>query len=344
MRCLRCFETSEGQLKSIPYQPFQQAQPSNSDDDATTRNIGLGEQWLLERKRVEFNHHRAVLETKSGCKKLGIRRLRPEDTRQGLNGIPAGLRFGPDGWFNAELERAEAKVFRPLEDIGKPISSRSSPQSSDASPVIKSLPPLPPQSNTPAAPVISKLWYVDSPTLGEDFAPEQSFSPTGFASPSVYDSASSVGQKSIKSRGPTSPNIAIPTPLSLYFSDGLEHDTKDSESIRGFSGIDEAMALWDLPLDHPIFTNPDFHHVTQPEESENEEYDSEACSNKEYDDTDDNNKFQGDTTLITDFIPGDIGNQEYIENAGLDKSQTPQSGKDEELLQPRVFEGFGPRM
>ncbi len=337
MRCLRCFERPEGCLEYIPYQPFQQAKPSNVDDDVTTRNIGLGEQWLLERERVKFNLNWATLET--GDKRADIRRLDPKDSRPGLNGIPAGLRFGPDGWLNAELERAEAKVFRPLEDIGKPSSTRSSPQSSDPSPVMKSLPPLPPRPKAPAPRVVSKVWYVDNPTHGKDLVLETSSllaNPALIPSPSVYDDASSIGRNSIRSGPATSPNSAMPTP---YFSDGFEHDTNEEGSMGEFGNInettynidDDAISLWNLPLNHPIFTNPDPHPTFQPPQHHY---------------NDDDEDMEGDTTLITDFISGDIGNEDYIENKGVEESLHPTTDRTmgEEILQPRVFEGFEPRM
>lgn len=336
-RCLRCFEQPEGCLKFIPYQPFQQAKPITSDDDVMTRNIGLGEQWLLERDRVKWNLDRAAFET--GDKEAGIKRLGPNDLRQGLNGIPAGMTFGPDGWLNAELEKAAAKVFRPLEDIGKPSSSRSSPQSSDPSPVMKSLPPLPPRPKTPAQKIVSKVWYVDNPTPGEDLVLDTSSPPTDPAplpSPSIYDSASSTDRNSIRSEPASSPNSAFPTPPGFHSLEGFEHDTYDEGSTGGFSDIDNAMSLWDLPLNHPIFTNPHAHHPLHPSDHYDDHYDDPSSSP------------DNDTTLIPHFTPGDIGNEEYIENKGVEaphpQPHTPTRDMNEQILQPRVFEGFGPRM
>jgi len=352
-RCLRCFEQPERSLKSIPYQPFQQSQPINEDDDATTRNIGLGEQWLLERDRVKWNLNMAAFET--GDKKAGIKRLGPDDPRQGLNGIPAGLRFGPDGWLNAELERAEAKVFRPLKDIGKPVSARSSPQSSNPSPVMKSLPPLPLRPKASAPRVVSKVWYVDNATLEDDLVPETSSpltDPAPILSPYIYDSPSSIDQNSLRSGPATSPNSAIPTPLSFYFSDSYEHDAYDEESTDRYSNIDEtinnidealddiddAMSLWTLPLNHPIFTNP--HPPLHPSIPHHHYYTSLSPHSTP-------SSLSNDTTLIPPFLPND---QDLIENKGLDELPpspppiTTTTTTNEEILLPRVFEGFGPRM
>ena len=90
-QCLICFEIVGTRLEKIPCK-IKQARHIN--------RIGLGEEWVLEWAKVEWNYKVALI-------KGGSRRdtRSPKTQRQhelGLNGISAGVHMGP-GW-DAKLE------------------------------------------------------------------------------------------------------------------------------------------------------------------------------------------------------------------------------------------------
>ena len=92
--CLKCFESAGDQQEGIPYVLFQIQNYAAQDETARGPKKDLKSRaWMLERTRVEFNYRIALRET--GSKKLGLAPSAAGEKRPGLNGIPAGLRFGP---------------------------------------------------------------------------------------------------------------------------------------------------------------------------------------------------------------------------------------------------------
>lgn len=106
--CLRCFESAGGRRDSIRYLLFQSQDEPVQDEPARMLKVGLhAEEWMLERTKVEFNWRVALHE--KGSKKLGVAPRAAGEKRLGLNGIPAGLRFGP-GW-DANLQSLDSPLL-----------------------------------------------------------------------------------------------------------------------------------------------------------------------------------------------------------------------------------------
>ena len=112
-QCLICFEVVGTRLERIPYK---------IDQSGPIQRTGLGEEWVLEWAKVEWNYKVALLE--------GGSRRNPQSPRterqhgQGLNGIPAGVHMGP-GW-QAKLEFFDPVYF----DVVASAYSKPSPPSS----------------------------------------------------------------------------------------------------------------------------------------------------------------------------------------------------------------------
>ena len=166
--CLKCFESAGDQQEGISYVLFQ-IQNYGARDETPRRlkkNLKSGA-WTLERTRVEFNYRVALRE--KGSKKLGLAPRAAGEKRPGLNGIPAGLRFGPcwnaslqslDSPFPAQYSGFHAKEpGDDVDSIGEPGPAvRTSASSSNSRPDAtlqshmssrKPLPPLP--HSAPAA-------------------------------------------------------------------------------------------------------------------------------------------------------------------------------------------------
>lgn len=90
-QCLICFEIVGTRLEKIPYRIEQSGHMNR---------IGLGEEWVLEWVKVEWNYKVALLRGGSRSDALSPRTQRQHEL--GLNGIPAGVHMGP-GW-DASLE------------------------------------------------------------------------------------------------------------------------------------------------------------------------------------------------------------------------------------------------
>ena len=169
--CMKCFESTGDQQEGIPYVLFQIENYTAQDETARGLKKDLkSKAWTLERTRVEFNYRVALRET--GSKKLGLAPRATGEKRPGLNGIPAGLRFGPcwdarlqslDLPFPALYSGSHAK--KPEEDVnsvGEPgpairtstFSNKSHTNAALQTPISsrKALPPLP---HSPPAPLRS---------------------------------------------------------------------------------------------------------------------------------------------------------------------------------------------
>lgn len=166
--CFKCFESAGDQQEGIPYVLFQIENYAAQDETAPRLKKDLESRaWTLERTRVEFNYRVALRET--GSKKLGLAPRAAGEKRPGLNGIPAGLRFGP--CWDARLQSLDlpfpalssgSNAKKPEDDvdsIGEPgpvvqtSASSSYPRTDAASQTPmssrKALPPLPHSPPTP---------------------------------------------------------------------------------------------------------------------------------------------------------------------------------------------------
>ena len=169
--CLKCIESAGDQLEGIPYMLFQIQDYAAQDKTARRLKKDLKSRaWTLERTRVEFNYRVALCET--GSEKLDLAPRAAGEKRPGLNGIPAGLRFGPcwdaslqslDLPFPALCSGSNAK--KPEDDVNSigepgPVVRTSAPSSFSRTEAAlqtlisshKALPPLP---HSPPAPIPS---------------------------------------------------------------------------------------------------------------------------------------------------------------------------------------------
>ncbi|KAM0802133.1 hypothetical protein BDR22DRAFT_971591 [Usnea florida] len=169
--CLKCFETADDQQDGIPYVLFQVQDYAARDETVRRLKKDLKSRaWTLERTKVEFNYRVALRET--GSKKLDLAPRLAGERRPGLNGIPAGLRFGPcwdaslqslDLPFPALCSGSNAK--KPEDDVNSigepgPVVLTSAPSSysrTDAGlqTLVSSRKALPPLPHSPPAPIPS---------------------------------------------------------------------------------------------------------------------------------------------------------------------------------------------
>ena len=186
--CLKCFGFAGDQQEGIPYVLFQIQNYAAQDETAPRLKKDLKSRaWTLERTRVEFNYRVALRET--GSKKLGLAPRAVGEKRPGLNGIPAGLRFGP--CWDASLQSLDlpspalcsgSNARKPedeVKSIGEPgpvvqTSASSSYSRTDAAfrkPMSsrKALPPLPHFSPAPIPSLSDKgSFNVHRPSMTSD--------------------------------------------------------------------------------------------------------------------------------------------------------------------------------
>lgn len=129
--CLQCFESVSGQEEVIPYVCFQ-AHGETAQMLAAGLDSGV---WKLERTRVEFNFQLALLE--KGSKKLGVKPILAGQERPAPNGLPAGLRFGP-GW-DANLQSLVSPLLAQhsashTKELGDGAGSTGNPQTAVQTP------------------------------------------------------------------------------------------------------------------------------------------------------------------------------------------------------------------
>lgn len=107
--------------------------------------LGLGEVWVLEQTRVDFNFNRTFLE--KGSRTLGINPVGAGQSRQirnGLNGIPAGLFLGPD--WDADALILEMDAPTPQGETLRMLVSPAAPEKarhSRSMPVMASIQEVP---------------------------------------------------------------------------------------------------------------------------------------------------------------------------------------------------------
>ena len=300
--CLQCFETADGQQESIRYVPFQAQDQLNQDDAAQMVSVGLKSgEGILERTKVEWNFRVALRET--GSKKLGVAPRAAHQKRPGLNGLPAGLRFGP-GWdatlqspasplppqqssLHAEEEK-DRGVFtcksRSPPAQTPPSSHISHQPSVSLPPRISSRKPLPALPRSPPTPVPS---LADEGSFN-DHRPSLDTDP--FTSSPEKDTLDpfSTSLQTLTIRERFSRQSTLFTPEDQYFFDSDDDESRDTSSI-----IDDTIASWSgLGRDR-----------THADQTESDQTQSEE----------------------------DIAREES-------PRERPSDG---EILQPRVFEGFG---
>ncbi len=302
--CLRCFGPIGDPKEGIHYALFQ------AQDERMLEAESDSWVWTLERTRVEFNFRVALRE--KGSKKYGVESRAAGQKRPGLNGIPAGLRFGP-GWdatlhsiYSPPLAQYSSSY---TEEPGNgarftsgPYPAAQTPPSSSTSraatlpPCICSDKPLPTLPRTPSTPLPSLAdqgsFNDHKPSLSED--PFTSFpeedTPDPFSTTLQTLSVQLVDEHHER----FSSQSTLCTPENDYFYDHPGDDEDNNDDVC--AAIDDTIASWSsLGRAQLEPTNEDPTH-----------------------DDDEEEDFANSSTLLD--------------------SSTP----DGEILLPRVFEGFGP--
>ena len=266
--CLKCFESASDQQEGIPYVLLQIQNYAAQDETARTLKKDLkSKAWTLERTRVEFNYRVALRET--GSKKLGLAPRAAGEKRPGLNGIPAGLRFGP--CWDARLQSLDlpfpalssgSNAKKPEDDvdsIGEPgpvvrTSASSSYSRTDAAlqtPMSsrKALPPLP---HSPPAPIPS---LSDKVSLNDHRPPMASDPFTSSPDNHVRDPFASTSSQNLtitqrhvdkyQERFSSQSTLCIPELRDLYKhsdDDNDEYDGGDEDDT--LIAIDNTIANW----------------------------------------------------------------------------------------------------
>ena len=305
--CLQCFESVDGQQERIRYVLFQAQDELAQDDAAQMLEVGLevglnSGEWTLERTRVEFNFRVALGE--KGSKKLGVAPRSAGQRRPGLNGLSAGLRFGP-GW-DASLQC----LVSPL--LGQ-YSCSHTREPGDGAGFTSNLQPA-----------------VQTP-------PSSSTSGPGFTLPPRVSSRKPL---------PALP-LSPPTSIPSLTDDGSFNDHRPSLEEDPFTSSSEEQAA--DPFSTSLYT---LSRCPYDEDHERFSRQPTLCTPEDpyfYDHSDSGNDECRDTSsMIDDTIVswsglGQIQDEE--ENVGNEAREDPlqnDSELDGEILQPRVFEGFGP--
>ena len=304
--CLRCFGPIGGQSESISYPLFH-------GHDGQMLRLGLDSgEWTLERTRVEFNFRVALRE--KGSKKLGVAPRAAGQKRPGLNGIPAGLRFGP-GW-DASLQSLDSPLLAQytsyrLEEPEEEAGFTSDPQPAVRTPPSSSTSPpttLPPRiSSHKPLPELPR----SPPTSIPSLADEGSFNDHR---PSLDEDpfTSSPGKAILHTFATSSQTLTAP-PYD-------EHYERFSRQPTLF--IPEDQYFYDRPDeddDHDSFTAIDDTIVTWSGLSQNQQEHTQQDTTHELEEA------ETGTYEKTSQIDSDVDDD-----------------GDGEILQPRVFEGFGP--
>ena len=320
-RCLHCFDAIGCQQESISYQLFQ----------GQLLEVGLetGE-WTLERARVEFNFHVALRE--KGSKKAGVPRRAASQKRPQLNGIPAGLRFGP-GW-DAAAQSLHSPLFavysspqreEPGDEAGfisdPQPAVRTPPSSSTSSPAtlpprISSRKPLPTLTHSPPTPIPSLAdqgsFNDHTPSLDKD--PFVTSPGKDILDPFTTSSQALIAPPYEEHHDRFSRQSTLYTPEDQYLYGRSDYDDKD-ESFDISTAIDDTTASWsDFDQTREEHTESD--PTLKGEESAKETSEREPLEEEVY---------------------GEESHEEDIPHTNPDLV----GDDDGELLQPRIFEGFG---
>ena len=258
-QCLQCLESVDGQREAIRYVLFQAQDEAAQDEAAQMLRIGLDSgEWTLERTRVEWNFRVALHE--KGSKKLGIAPRPAGQKRPGLNGLSAGLRFGP-GWdaslqsFDSPLLAQDATCYEESGDkAGSTSSPRPEPQTPPSSTTSYQGLTLPPRiSSRKPLPVLLRSPPKELPSLadagsfndGKPSLDQDPFtsSPEGeilgpFATSSQTLTACPRGEYSER----FSCQSALFTPEDQYFYSHSDED--DDEGYDATTAIDDTIASW----------------------------------------------------------------------------------------------------
>lgn len=318
--CLRCFESAGGRQDGIRYVLFQAQDGAAQDEAAPMLEVGLNaEEWTLERTRVEFNFRVALHE--KGSKKLGVAPRAAGEKRPGLNGLSAGLRFGP-GW-DASLQSLDSPL---LAQYSGSRAQRSGDRA-DFTSKRQLAPQTPPSAST------SRLRASLPPRISS--------------------------RKPLPAL-PRSPPILIPSLADGgNFNDrrpSLDQDpftsSPESESLDPFDTSSQTLTIRPYDVNHKrlsqqstLFTPEDPHFFNHTEEDDNESNDTSAAIDDTIASWSSVGQIDQDQTLV-DQAQEEEEEEAEAENLADETQEESVQGHSDfgsgEILLPRVFEGFGP--
>lgn len=316
--CLRCFESVGGRQEEIRYMLFQAQDEAVQDEAAEMLEVGLdSEAWTLERTSVEFNFRVALHE--KGSKKLGVAPRAAGEKRPGLNGLSAGLRFGP-GW-DASLQSLDTPPLAYYsrsctEGLGDEAGFTCSPQ-----PALQT----PPSANT------SRPGHTIPPRISSRKPlPALPRSPPTLI-PSLADDGDFNDHRPSLDEDPftSSPEKDVLDPFDT---------SSQTLTIRPYNEYHQR-----LSQQSTLFTSEDPHFYDDTDEDDDESNDTSAAIDDTIASWSSVGQTDQDQTLVDQTQEEEEEEEENVANETHDGSVQAHSDLDSgEILLPRVFEGFGP--
>ena len=348
-QCLQCFESISGQLEGIRYVLFQAQDEAAQDEAAQMMKVGLDSgEWTLERTRVDFNFQVALRE--KGSKKLGVAPRSASQKRPRLNGLPAGLRFGP-GW-DASLQsldspvllqqsglRAEEQGNRGAVSSGKFLPTAKTPPSSRTPDPRTSLPAH--VSSCKPLPALPRSPPTQIPTLAD----EGSFN--DHKPPLDQDLFTSSPSQTLTTHPYNEYHERLSQQPTLFTAEDqyfYDHSDEDNDEYHDpSSAIDRTIASWgglgQTQEDQTQEGQPEEYQIEeyQPEEYQIEEYQAEQYQTRGEEEEEEEEEEEKEEW------EEEWEEEETITIETHKKTSQNHSDFDSgEILQPRVFEGFGP--
>ena len=257
--CLRCFGSVGDQEEGIHYTVFQ------AQDERMLEAVLGSEGWTLERRRVEFNLLVALRE--KGSKKRGVAPRPFDQQRPGLNGIPAGLRFGP-GWDASLLSLDSPPLAQYSSSHIEELGSNEAGFTSNSHPAART----PPSSNYSRPGTLPRHISSQKPLPALPRIPSPSTPTPSLADQGSLNDHKPLRDKDISTSSPeraildpfsTSPQIltvlldnrhherfsrqsTLCTPEDDYFYDRSDDDDDDDDDVTRdtYTAIDDTIASW----------------------------------------------------------------------------------------------------
>ncbi|MCJ1226909.1 hypothetical protein MMC12_003564 [Toensbergia leucococca] len=322
-----------------------------------TRAWGVEAEWVLRKERVEWNWRAALFEKNW----MAARVERPGGGRWGLNGIPAGVLFGPEGVEWRVEEQAEAR-----EDVQVSAAVAETEEDDMATP--KPLPPLPffpafgplPTTTTPATATrhnpSTRSPLFRPPPKPQPRAPSTGPTPTIPLFP--HETQTPPQTRPLPTSTPTTTTTSSPLPshLDYYFTISPSTHTLISPPLPTSTPKPHPSTTTTTPTTpHPQKPPHHYHHRETFQAPRPQRWDSRPLSGGGAEDR----YVRAPTphhhhlTTATSPVSESVYSSREGEGRGLGTTTTAGEGAvgvglgiglgEGEVLLPRVFEGFGDR-